>query len=235
MKDEAVDAGAEVVENETIRSVDAEVLTVDASGFPSLVCSREDYETAFAVSHIVDREVDRMLFEWGRNGYYWEFPKEGESNVGYGRFDTPSGVWEKSRERAESVGNIKDSEGGHIPVGLHRSLWLPEERTILVGDAAGLANEFHGGGMHTALLSAVVATEYIAEKNPREYTHRLNRFMKAEEESARIANEFLAMGCLDSLLRTGGTIRDFTDPGLLKKITVGTKYLGKKLTRKLIT
>jgi len=79
MRDEAIDAGAEVMEDETVSSVGGKVLTVDASGFPSIAFSRADYETAFAVSHIVEKEVEGMLFDWdGNNGYYWKFPKRGE-------------------------------------------------------------------------------------------------------------------------------------------------------------
>jgi len=129
------------------------------------------------------------------------------------------------------VGNIRDSSGGYVPFNLFRSLWLPEKRTVLVGDAAGLANAFHEGGIHTALLSAEVAAECIVEGDLQEYEDRLSRLVEAEGKSAEVANEFLNMGCLGDLLRMGGTIRDFTDPSLLRKARVGAKYLKNKLTR----
>lgn len=143
MQDEAVDAGARVVENEIVHSIEEEILTVDASGFPSLVYSQGNYETAFAISHIVDREVNYMLFDWEDDGsYYWEFPKEGESNVGYGSFTRFENVWEESKRHAESVGNIKDSGGGYIPIDLHKNLWISEKRTVLVGMRRGWRMSF---------------------------------------------------------------------------------------------
>lgn len=231
MKNEAEDAGVEVVEKETVDSADNETLTVDASGFPSLVYSQKDYKVGFAVSHIVDEEVDYMKFIWEKSGYYWKFPKQGKSNVGYGSFGKSDDVWKRSKDYAKSIGNVIDSGGGNIPIDFPRNLWLPKKRTILVGDAAGLANSFHGGGIHTALLSAEVVTEFITKGNLQKYETKLNRLMEAEKRSTEMANKFLNMGCLDDLLRTDGTIRDFTNPSFFKKVRIGMKYLKNKLIR----
>lgn len=231
MKDEAEDEGVEIVERKTVDSVDNEVLTVDASGYPSLVYSQEDYEVGFAVSHIVDEKVADMKFIWKKSGFYWEFPKGGESNVGHGSLNKFAAVRKKSKDHAKSIGNVIESSGGRIPIDLPRNLWLPEKRTVLVGDAAGLCNRFHGGGIHSALLSAKVAAKSISKGGLKKYEVRLSQLMEAEEKSAEMSNEFLNMDCLDDLLRMGGTIRDFTDPGLFRKVRMGTKYLKNKLTR----
>jgi len=235
MKDEAEDAGVEVIENKTVKHVPNASVTVDASGYPSLIYPHTAYDAGFAVSHRVNKEVDEMKFVWEEDGYCWEFPKCGESNVGYGTFDREAfgEVGDKAKEEAESVGKTISVGGGYVPTNLAGKLCVPEKRTILIGDAAGLCNEFHGGGVHTALLSAEIASEAIVNGNMGVYEAKLASLLEREARTSKIMKEFLNQGKLKELMAIGGNVEDLTNPGIVKRMHIGIKVLKNRIKSKM--
>jgi flavin-dependent dehydrogenase len=98
-------------------------------------------------------------------GYAWMFPKGDLANVGVG-VDVGLGA---SPMRAmavfldllgDRIGDPVRSTGGLIPVG--GPLPMRYERTLLVGDAAGLTHPITGGGIHQALESGRLAGKAAA-------------------------------------------------------------------------
>ena len=118
-----------------------------------------------------DREIDDRLsglldmhFGVARMGYGWVFPHRGYYGVGVmGRaseFEDPLTVFSAF---AASVGLPAPRPQGHtIPWGgFPRTVVGP--RTLLAGDAAGLADPFHGEGIYSAILSGKLAAQAVVE------------------------------------------------------------------------
>jgi flavin-dependent dehydrogenase len=105
-----------------------------------------------------------MHFGVARMGYGWIFPHRGSYGVGVmGRaseFEDPLKVFSAF---AASAGLAAPRPRGHtIPWGgFPRPLIGP--RMLLAGDAAGLADPFHGEGIHSALLSGNLAGQAVVE------------------------------------------------------------------------
>jgi geranylgeranyl reductase family protein len=98
-------------------------------------------------------------------GYAWMFPKGDLANVGVGvdvaLGDSPKRAMSAFQDLlGDRIGRPIRSTGGLIPVGGPRPMRL--ERTLLVGDAAGLTHPITGGGIHQALVSGRLAGEAVA-------------------------------------------------------------------------
>jgi geranylgeranyl reductase family protein len=130
------------------------------------------------------------LFEFGAipGGYLWIFPKKDHLSVGIA-------VFGKSRAdlrgilRREMTGFGIDLDGTPLhahPLPVH---WYHErlatERTLLVGDAAGLVDPFLGEGIRYAVRSACLAAEAIVKDEVRAYTPKVQREIGAGLRRAR--------------------------------------------------
>jgi geranylgeranyl reductase family protein len=115
------------------------------------------------------------LFEFGAvaGGYLWIFPKKEHLSVGIA-------VFGKRRADLRSILRREMTRFGieldGIPLHAHPLPvhWCHErlatERTLLVGDAAGLVDPFLGEGIRYAVRSACLAAEAIAKDEVRAYT-----------------------------------------------------------------
>ena len=120
------------------------------------------------------------LFEFGTvpGGYLWIFPKKEHLSVGIAVFD---------KSRADLRGILRGEmtkfgiELDGIPLHAHPLPvhWYHErlatERTLLVGDAAGLVDPFLGEGIRYAVRSARLAAEAIAKDEVKVYTSRVQQ------------------------------------------------------------
>jgi digeranylgeranylglycerophospholipid reductase len=124
----------------------------------------------------------KIVFEPHYCGYYWIFPKsEEQANVGVG--------WLGKRPAALSIHHelerIVDKEalcgytilkkaGGPIPTRRQKPVL---GRTLLVGDAAGLASPLHGGGIDTACISGILAARAASAGDPGQYAKSLEKIL----------------------------------------------------------
>jgi len=97
-------------------------------------------------------------------GYGWTFPKSDHLNVGV--YTVKPGPALKDAvaafARSEGVGAIPASTVALIPTAPVAPP-PPAGRVLLAGDAAGLADRFTGGGLHSALLSGRLAARAVLE------------------------------------------------------------------------
>jgi geranylgeranyl reductase family protein len=115
------------------------------------------------------------LFEFGAvpGGYLWIFPKKEHLSVGIAVFGKSCAHLRGILRREMSRFGIElDGTPLHAhPLPVH---WYHErlatERTLLVGDAAGLVDPFLGEGIRYAVRSAHLAAEAIAKDEVRAYT-----------------------------------------------------------------
>ena len=134
--------------------------------------SRDEIATALVGTAAADDEkitgrldgLLEMYFGVAPAGYGWVFPHRGYYGVGVmGRtsdFNNPRKVFAAF---AASLGLTTDGPLGHtIPWGgFARTVIGP--RTLLVGDAAGLADPFQGEGIYSAILSGKLAAQAVVE------------------------------------------------------------------------
>jgi len=118
-----------------------------------------------------DREIGARLdglldlyFGAAPRGYGWVFPHKGYCSVGVlgqaSEFDAPPKVFSAfaaSREMA-----VARPQGHTIPWGGFPRK-VSGRRVLLVGDAAGFADPFHGEGMAAAILSGKLAGQSVAD------------------------------------------------------------------------
>jgi geranylgeranyl reductase family protein len=118
-----------------------------------------------------DRDIDArsdglldLYFGIAPMGYGWVFPHKGQYGVGVlGQaleFDAPQKVF--SAFSAALGMQVEKPRGHTIPMGgIERP--VIGRRTILVGDAAGFADPFHGGGMENAIFSGKLAARAVVD------------------------------------------------------------------------
>lgn len=108
--------------------------------------------------------LTEMYFGIAPMGYGWVFPHKGQYGVGVVgqalEFDAPQRVFSAF---SASVGMTVQKPRGHtIPMGgIQRR--VVGKRTLLVGDAAGFADPFHGGGMENAIHSGKLAAQAVVD------------------------------------------------------------------------
>lgn len=130
------------------------------------------------------------FFEFGAvpGGYLWVFPKKAHLSVGIGVFG-PSRTDLKGILRREMSRLGLKLDG--IPLYAHPLpvYWSQErlatERTLLVGDAAGLVDPLLGEGIRYAVRSARLAAEAIARDEVEAYTSGVQREIGAGLRRAR--------------------------------------------------
>jgi len=108
--------------------------------------------------------LTEMYFGIAPMGYGWVFPHKGQYGVGVMgqalEFDAPQKVFSAF---SASLGMAVEKPRGHtIPMGGIRRP-VVGRRTLLVGDAAGFADPFHGGGMENAILSGKLAAQAVVD------------------------------------------------------------------------
>jgi geranylgeranyl reductase family protein len=130
------------------------------------------------------------LFEFGTvpGGYLWIFPKKEHLSVGIALFDkSRADLRGILRGEMTKFGIELDGTPLHAhPLPVH---WYHErlatERTLLVGDAAGLVDPFLGEGIRYAVRSARLAAEAIAKDEVKVYTSRVQQKIGAGLRRAR--------------------------------------------------
>ena len=129
-------------------------------------------------------------------GYAWHFPTLSGANLGIGIF---GGQADRST-LDELLTDFVKRLG--IPMSRPRAAWIPcaadillsHDEVLFIGDAAGLVNPVHGGGLHYALASAEAAAEaVIGAGNAPVETTRLYRGAM-EETVAEIKNIHAGFG-----------------------------------------
>ncbi len=142
----------------------------------------------------IDARLDNTLemhFGAAPMGYGWVFPHDGYYSVGImggaARFKEPQKVLS---EFARSVGLDAELRQGHtIPMGgIRREIM--GKRILLVGDAAGFADPFHGEGIGHAIHSGRLAAEALAARIRNDDA---DAFMQYEEACDRLVRRNLAV------------------------------------------
>ncbi len=146
------------------------------------------------------------LFEFGAvsGGYLWIFPKKEHLSVGIAVFGKShadlKGILK--REMAKFGLALGDTPLHAHPLPVHRRREkLATERTLLVGDAAGLVDPLSGEGIRHAVHSAHLAAEAIAGDEIRAYTPIVQQRIGAGLRRARwLARLFYGLPRLGFLL-----------------------------------
>ncbi len=130
------------------------------------------------------------LFEFGAvpSGYLWIFPKKEHLSVGIAVFGkSHADLRSILRREMASFGIELEGTPLHahpLPVHWHHE-GLATERTLLVGDAAGLVDPFLGEGIRYAVRSAHLAAEAIARDEVKAYTPGVQQEIGAGLRRAR--------------------------------------------------
>lgn len=108
----------------------------------------------------------RMVIDYGaaHYGYGWVFPKADHLSVGVGSFVGKSSLAKELDEliRREGLTEARAIvRKGHLIPTWAGSRPLHVEGALLVGDAARVVDPFTGEGIHSAVLSAIIAGETI--------------------------------------------------------------------------
>ena len=119
-------------------------------------------------------------------GYAWIFPQNAYvANVGLGWF----GKREKGLQLRNELHSFLQREGlahydvvkrvgGPIPVARRQKIVF--NKTLLIGDAAGLSSPLHGGGIDTACISGILAARAIAQQQPQHYAAAVEKIIGAK-------------------------------------------------------
>jgi geranylgeranyl reductase family protein len=140
----------------------------------------------------------RVLVELGTvpGGYAWVFPKGDHVNVGVGGWlrEGPRLRMHLSRvcrEYGVPEGRLEGIRGYRLPM-RRAGAAAARERTLLVGDAAGLVDPLSGDGMYEAFLSARIAVEAVLDEDLAGYAPALARTLNphlAASWGAKVALE----------------------------------------------
>ena len=125
-------------------------------------------------------------------GYGWVFPKDGKLSVGVVTAPKRGRSIRKQTDRYLNRLGLADAEvvnlQGH-PIRYRRSTEEPvaQRRALLLGDAAGLADEFTAEGIAYAVHSANLAADAVLNANdPADaYNRSINREIQPELDAAR--------------------------------------------------
>ncbi len=158
----------------------------------------EEIERIMAVRDDTDEIAMDLYFGLQQRGYGWIFPKRDELSIGIGcRMDSMGNI---RNEWGSFTEKVREEKGIHldfirkasfrVPVGRIGSRFTGR-RTLLVGDAAGLASPVIGEGIYYAIYSAKLAADIIGEaakrKSPlyiKEYDVQLQQTILPELQTA---------------------------------------------------
>ena len=145
------------------------------------------------------------MYPWAiEYGYGWCFPKRDEISIGLG-YKLKHGILNLRDAWKEFIHRFEEEKGIKLEVQTKKACRVPlakfdkrlsSRRTMLVGDAAGLASPITGEGIYYAIRSGIiagnVAFEAVRDKNPlhiQRYEQRLKEEMKTEFSAANfVAN-----------------------------------------------
>jgi len=138
-------------------------------------------------------------------GYGWIFPKDDHLNVGLAAFgalrrDLPALLDAFLVRMRLNGASVRHRQAFPLPFHYLTDPSVTGERTMLIGDAAGLCDPFTGEGVYHACLSAALAAEAVIARRgrPREaptlYRRLLDRRLRREMVLARrLARAFYGM------------------------------------------
>ncbi len=150
-------------------------------------------------------------------GYGWVFPKAGRLSVGVVNAPGRGRSIRKQTQRYLARLGLGEAEvltlQGH-PIRYRRAIREPVAggRALLLGDAAGLADEFTAEGIAYAVHSARLAADAVlGSDNPaRAYTRSVNRVIQPELDAARTISR-LYYWCLTTWPRLALTVSRYID------------------------
>lgn len=131
----------------------------------------------FAVQYTVKDDffyhLEKALFEFTPDlmGFFWIIPKGSElANVGICSIKKEPSNTEEMEKMLEDYmlskvihGEVVRTSSGYVGASVRKRLYDKENKTVYVGDAAGFANPIMADGITSAIYSAKVASEAIAE------------------------------------------------------------------------
>ena len=153
---------------------------IGADGAASLVARKAGWSKCSAFFRTLEFEVYVSESELSRfsgyarfdlglvpGGYAWVFPKSDHLSIGIGSIHRGQlRLGQKLQEYFRIIGLERilkiDAHGSFIPVSPRKGS-LSRKRTLLVGDAAGLANPLTGEGITFAILSGQLAARALTE------------------------------------------------------------------------
>ena len=148
-----------------------------------------------AIKAVFLRDLPREVMP----GYYWVFPRDAETaNVGIGyavregyRYCTDLKALLADVLKREGLSGLPVLRKGGGLISARILTDLVYDRTLLVGDAAGLTSPLHGGGIDLACLSGVLAVEAVAEGRPGvdRYRRRLTGYLREKSAMEDLAIE----------------------------------------------
>lgn len=144
-------------------------------------------------------EVEFFLYDKILPGYAWVFPiSDTSANIGLGmRLDHFRRLKRNLKKmlqdflsvpsikaRLKNGGELRDVATWQLNFGSQKDLQHAYDGALLVGDAAGFINPLTGGGIHSGLVSALLAADTIDEALRRNDTSRamLSRYEERCEE-----------------------------------------------------
>lgn len=129
---------------------------------------------------VMDRFGESLLFIFGeiRQGYLWIFPKSDHLSVGIAALRPKPGELQTTLKRVMSRHEVSldglELKGHPIPIYIG-SEPIATKRSLLVGDAAGLADPLSGEGIRLAVKSGRIAAEAIIAGHPEQYSAIIHR------------------------------------------------------------
>ena len=138
-------------------------------------------------------------------GYGWVFPKATAISIGIGhRLDYEASMYGSWKA---FVRKLENERGTSLDVSSRMAVQVPissldtrvtDRRTMLIGDAAGIASSITGEGMYhsikSGLIAAQVAKEVVNMKRPHHvtaYDFRLKKDLRGELKAARFISNLL--------------------------------------------
>ncbi|MBS3795003.1 MAG: NAD(P)/FAD-dependent oxidoreductase [Candidatus Thorarchaeota archaeon] len=184
-------------------------------------------------------------------GYGWLFPRRDEVNIGLGcrsdKADNLRAEWEaflqKLKRSKRAALEKSNYEGFRLPF-YTRSAKLVSRRTMLLGDAAGLASPITGEGIYYAIRSGTIAAEVAKETvDMKQAAHVISYENRISEELGKEleVQRFIAKTLFQSGERISRLIRLLSEDkvlrGYAKQIVLGksSEYLKRKIIQRMIT
>lgn len=186
-----------------------------------------------------------------RWGYGWFFPRREEISIGLGcRSDKAENLkaeWESFLQQVQKNKKIEvekpNQQGFRLPF-YTRSTKLVSRRTMLLGDAAGLASPITGEGIYYAIRSGTIAAEVAKEAVDMKRAAHVISYQEriAEELGKQLEVErFIAETLFQSEDRISRLIRLLSEDkvlrGYARQIILGNsrEYLKRKIIQRMIT
>ncbi len=146
----------------------ARIMGIRPSWPPEQIRSVVEMEPQVDANELSKAYPSNLLYFWFGSyplGYSWVFPKKQHISIGLGGLSNKvKNLKQHLREFASSlplpIPSSAKIMGGLIPVGgIHRP--ITTDRTLLLGDAAGLVDPFSEEGIYHALKSGTIASNMV--------------------------------------------------------------------------